>query len=83
MAATKASTDATAPNTPPCISTISWAAAWFEALVAAVPSLSMRHSSPRSLASRMVVDTQTSVVMPASTRLRMPWVCSTSSRSVA
>src|SRR5207249_11976596 len=38
---------------------------------------------PRSFASRMVVCTHTSVVMPVSTRLRMPRVRRISSRSVA
>src|SRR5882724_7727194 len=74
---------ATAPNTPPCISTILSAARWLPLSVAPVQSSSTRHSKPRSLASRMVVCTQTSVVMPVSTRLSMPLVRSISSRSVA
>ena len=73
----------TAPNTPPCILTILTAAAWLPASVAAQQSSSSTHSKPRSLASRMVVCTHTSVVMPVSTMLRMPLVCSSSSRSVA
>jgi hypothetical protein len=45
--------------------------------------LSTRHSKPRSFASRMVVWTQTSVVMPVRMRLSMPLVRRISSRSVA
>ena len=47
---------------------------WLPRSVAAVQSDSSRHSKPRSLASRMVVCTQTSVVMPVSIRLSMPRV---------
>jgi hypothetical protein len=74
---------ATAPNTPPCILTILIAAAWLPASVAPQQSSSSRHSKPRSFASRIVVWTQTSVVMPVSTMLSMPFVRSISSRSVA
>src|SRR5690242_1537627 len=74
---------ATAPNTPPCISTILSAARWLPMSVAPVQSSRIRHSKPRSLASRMVVCTHTSVVMPVSTKLSMPRVRSISSRSVA
>src|SRR5258708_25968268 len=74
---------ATAPNTPPCISTIFSAARWLPLSVAPVQSSKIRHSKPRSLASRMVVCTQTSVVMPVSTMLSIPRVRSISSRSVA
>ena len=42
------------------------------ASVAAQQSSSSRHSKPRSLASRIVVCTQTSVVMPVSTIFSMP-----------
>ena len=73
----------TAPNTPPCILTILSAARWLPWSVAPQQSSSSRHSKPRSLASRMVVCTQTSVVMPVSTRLSMPRVRRISSRSVA
>src|SRR5690606_37193369 len=74
---------ATAPKTPPCIFTICNAASWLPLSVAAQQSSSRRHSKPRSLASRMVVWTQTSVVSPQRIRLSMPRVRSTSSRSVA
>ena len=74
---------ATAPNTPPCILTILSAASWLPRSVAPQQSSSSRHSKPRSLASRMVVWTQTSVVMPVSTRLSMPRWRRISSRSVA
>src|SRR6185369_16045932 len=74
---------ATAPNTPPCIVTILSAARWLPRSVAAVQSERTRHSKPRSLASRMVVETQTSVVMPANSRFVMPRVRRISSRSVA
>jgi hypothetical protein len=43
----------------------------------------MTHSKPRSFASRIVVCTQTSVVIPVRTMLRMPRVFRISSRSVA
>src|SRR5882762_8592316 len=71
-ASTKASDVATAPNTPPCILTILIAAWWFPYSVAPQQSSSRRHSKPRSLASRMVVCTQTSVVIPAKTILVIP-----------
>ena len=48
-----------APKTPPCIVTILCAAVWLPMSVAPVPSVMSRHSYPRSLASRMVVCTQT------------------------
>ena len=73
----------TAPNTPPCIWIILKAAAWLPGSVAPVQSVSITHSKPRSLASRIVVCTHTSVVMPVRIRLRMPRVCRISSRSVA
>src|SRR5207247_4927195 len=47
------------------------ACSWLERSVAPQQSSSSRHSKPRSLASRIVVCTQTSVVMPVSTRLAM------------
>src|SRR5262249_12166994 len=56
----------TAPNTPPCILIILMAWSWLLLSVAPQQSSSNRHSKPRSLASRMVVCTQTSVVMPVS-----------------
>ncbi len=77
------SSSTTEPNTPPCIFTILIAARWLPGSVAPQQSSSSRHSKPRSLASRMVVCTQTSVVMPVSTMLRKPRVRSISSRSVA
>ena len=57
----------TAPNTPLCIFTIFIAAAWLPGSVAPQQSSSSRHSKPRSFASRIVVCTQTSVVMPVRT----------------
>src|SRR5580700_11822125 len=51
---------ATAPKTPPCILTMLIAARWLPASVAPVQSDKSKHSNPRSLASRMVVWTQTS-----------------------
>src|SRR5262245_52947481 len=74
---------ATAPNTPPCILIILIAWSWLPLSVAPQQSSSSRHSKPRSLASRMVVWTQTSVVMPVSTTFSMPRSRSISSRSVA
>ena len=73
----------TAPNTPPCILIMLIAARWLPWSVAAQQSSSRRHSKPRSLASRIVVCTHTSVVMPVRMRLRMPRVRRISSRSVA
>ena len=73
----------TAPNTPPCILIILIACRWLSRSVAPQQSSSSRHSKPRSLASRIVVWTQTSVVMPVSTMLPMPLSRSISSRSVA
>ena len=60
----------TAPKTPPCILIICNAAAWLPASVAPQQSASSRHSNPRSFASRIVVWTQTSVVIPVSIRLQ-------------
>ena len=57
----------TVPNTPPCILIILMAARWFPLSVAPQQSSSSTHSKPRSLASRSVVCTQTSVVMPVRT----------------
>src|SRR5580693_183267 len=74
---------ATAPNTPPCILTIFRAWSWLLLSVAAQQSSIRTHSKPRSLASRMVVWTQTSVVMPVRTMFSMPRSRSSSSRSVA
>ena len=74
---------ATAPNTPPCMVTMRSAASWLAGSVAPQQSARIRHSKPRSLASRMVVLTQTSVVMPVRIRLVMPRTRSVSSRSVA
>src|SRR3977135_3818554 len=72
-----------APNTPPCILIILMAWSWLLLSVAPQQSSSRTHSKPRSLASRMVVCTQTSVVMPVSTMLSTPRVRSINSRSVA
>src|SRR5687768_12966997 len=83
IASSTAAEAACAPNTPPCIVIIFNAASWLPWSVAAVQSDSARHSKPRSLASRIVVCTQTSVVMPVRTRLTMPRVRRISSRSVA
>src|SRR5579863_3195275 len=74
---------ATAPNTPPCILIILMACSWLLLSVAAQQSSTSTHSKPRSLASRMVVCTQTSVVMPVKTMFSMPRRRSISSRSVA
>src|SRR5260221_300751 len=74
---------AMAPNTPPCIVTILIAARWLPSSVAPQQSSISRHSKPRSLASRIVVCTQTSVVMPVSRMLSMPRWRRISSRSVA
>mmetsp|Transcript_22375 Transcript_22375/g.55280 ORF Transcript_22375/g.55280 Transcript_22375/m.55280 type:complete len:310 (-) Transcript_22375:639-1568(-) len=76
------STHAVAPKTPPCMCTILMAAAWFAGSVAAVPSSSSRHSYPRSFASRIVVCTHTSVVMPPRMRRLTPHDRSTRSMSV-
>ena len=78
-----ASEVATAPNTPPCILIIFSAWSWLLLSVAAQQSSISTHSKPRSLASRMVVWTQTSVVMPVSTMFSMPRSRSINSRSVA
>src|SRR5258707_4603349 len=83
MASMMAAELPTAPNTPPCISTLLSAARWLPLSVAPVQSSRIRHSKPRSLASRIVVWTQTSVVMPVRMMLSMPRVRSISSRSVA
>src|SRR5918993_5745170 len=80
---TKVALSDTAPNTPPCILTILIAASWLHRSVAPQQSSRSRHSNPRSLASRMVVWTHTSVVMPLRTMLRIPRVRRISSRSVA
>src|SRR4029077_4660231 len=72
---------ATAPNTPPCILIIFSAWSWLLLSVAAQQSSTSTHSKPRSLASRIVVWTQTSVVMPVSTMFSMPRSRSISSRS--
>ena len=53
------------------------------ASVAPQQSSSNKHSKPRSLASRMVVWTQTSVVMPLRIKFLTPRRCSINSRSVA
>src|SRR5205085_8448696 len=74
---------ATAPNTPPCILIIFSAWSWLLLSVAAQQSSISTHSKPRSLASRIVVWTQTSVVIPVSTMFSMPRSRSISSRSVA
>jgi hypothetical protein len=81
--ASKACDVACAPNTPPCMVIIFSAARWLPWSVAAVQSDSSRHSKPRSFASRIVVCTHTSVVMPARIRFSMPRVRRISSRSVA
>ncbi len=73
----------TAPKTPPCIVTILSAASWLPRSVAPQQSARTRHSNPRSFASRMVVETQTSVVMPVRIRFSIPRVRRISSRSVA
>ena len=70
--ARKVALSLTAPNTPPCILIMCSAAAWLPASVAPQQSDSSRHSKPRSLASRIVVWTQTSVVMPVRMMLPMP-----------
>src|ERR1700722_15289080 len=82
-AATSAAERDTAPNTPPCILTILIAARWLPWSVAPQQSSSSKHSKPRSLASRMVVCTHTSVVMPVRMMLSMPRWRRISSRSVA
>src|SRR5262249_41050164 len=79
-AASRSAELVTAPNTPFCIVTILTAASWLPRSVAPQQSARSRHSKPRSLASRMVVCTHTSVVMPVSTRLAMPRVRRISSR---
>src|SRR6201981_3773699 len=73
----------TAPNTPPCILIIFSACSWLLLSVAPQQSSISTHSKPRSLASRMVVWTQTSVVMPVRTMFSMPRCRRISSRSVA
>mmetsp|Transcript_12602 Transcript_12602/g.40359 ORF Transcript_12602/g.40359 Transcript_12602/m.40359 type:complete len:247 (+) Transcript_12602:1213-1953(+) len=78
-----ASEEAMAPKTPPCIVTILCAAAWLPLSVAPVPSVMRQHSNPRSFASRIVVCTHTSVVMPPSSSRWQPVVRSRCSRSVA
>ena len=82
-AAHTASHVAVAPNTPCCMWTILIAAAWLPASVAPHPSSSRRHSYPRSLASRMVVWTHTSVVMPPRMIRLIPRERRMRSRSVA
>ena len=59
------------------------AARWFAGSVAAVQSVSSRHSKPISLASLMVVWTHTSVVTPARMTLVIFMVRKISSRSAA
>mmetsp|Transcript_18898 Transcript_18898/g.64366 ORF Transcript_18898/g.64366 Transcript_18898/m.64366 type:complete len:341 (+) Transcript_18898:278-1300(+) len=78
-----ASAVATAPKTPCCMVTILHAASWFPLSVAPVPSVSSRHSYPRSFASRIVVCTHTSVVIPPRMSLLTPQLRRTRSRSVA
>ena len=73
----------TAPKTPPCIVTILIAASWLPLSVAPQQSSSTKHSKPRSFASRIVVDTHTSVVMPQITKLAIPRVRKINSKSVA
>jgi hypothetical protein len=57
------------PNTPPCILIILIACSWFDRSVAPQQSCNKRHSNLWSLASRIVLCTHTSVVMPVSTRV--------------
>src|SRR5262249_49337524 len=83
MAPIRSSVVVTAPNTPPCILIILMAWSSLPLSVAPQQSSTSTHSKPRSLASRMVVWTQTSVVMPVSTMLSMPRTRSSNSRSVA
>lgn len=82
MASSKSSTLDTAPNIPPSIFTDSIALMCRDGSLAAVPSSRTTQSNPRSLASRMVVDTQTSLVTPAMTRFLTPLFRRRSSKSV-
>lgn len=73
----------TQPNTPPCFWIMEIAASWFLGSVAAQQSVNKRHSYPMSLAVRIVVWTQTSVVTPAKMIFRMPFVLRIRSKFVA
>jgi len=73
---------ATAPKIPPSISTDSMVESRRPVVAAAVASVTKRQSNPRSFASRMVLDTQTSVVTPTSNRFLIPRIRRTCSKSV-
>ena len=71
-AARNAADGATQPKMPPWAAIISRPTRWNSGKYEPTQSASTRHSYPRSLASRTVVCTQTSVVTPVTTRLVMP-----------
>ena len=72
----------TAPKMPPSSLTDSRVLKWIAWVAAAVPSSRIRQSKPLSLASRMVVETQTSVVTPQMTKCLMPLLRRMRSKSV-
>ena len=71
-----------APKIPPSILTESQVLTCRAGSPAAVPSSRSTQSNPRSFASLIVVETQTSVVTPAMTRFLMPLFRKRSSKSV-
>ncbi len=76
------STSASAPKTPSSTVTMCSAARCASASPEPQASRATRHSKPRSLASRRVQWTQTSVVTPARISARMPWAARMAARSV-
>ena len=66
---TARSDGATQPKMPPCALIIAIPAAWNSGKYEPMQSSSTRQSKPRSLASRTVVLTQTSVVTPQTSKL--------------
>jgi len=82
MVLTTSSSKVVAPKIPPSILTESQVAAASETSLAAVPSSTRQQSNPLSIASRIVVDTQTSVVTPATIKFLMPLMRRRSSKSV-
>jgi hypothetical protein len=71
------------PKMPFCAAIIRRAVSWNSGAYDAVPSSTTTHSKPRSLASRTVVWTHTSVVTPQTIRWVIPAVRRMSSKSVA
>ena len=73
----------TQPKIPPWAAIIRSATSWNSGKYEPQQSSSTRHSKPRSLASRTVVCTHTSVVTPVTISDLTPRLRSISSRSVA